>query len=50
MANVLIEGILALAFVAKRQVTQVLFYLGEEVLSFGERNFALPVSMLWAMY
>jgi len=34
---------------AKRQVTQVLFYLGEEVLSFGERNFALPVSTLWAM-
>ena len=33
---------------AKRQVTQIVFYLGAEVLSFGERNFALPVSMLWA--
>lgn len=33
---------------AKRQVTRVLFYLGEKALSFGERHFALPVSMLWA--
>lgn len=33
---------------AKRQVTQIIFYLGEEKLSFGNRAFALPVSTLWA--
>jgi len=33
---------------ARRQVTSILFYLGDETLVFGERLYALPVSALWA--
>ena len=33
---------------AARQVTSILFYLGEEPVVLGERTFALPVSTLWA--
>ena len=32
----------------RRQVTSILLYLGDEILVFGERLFALPVSALWA--
>ena len=31
----------------QRQITGVVFYLGNEPLSFGKRRFALPVSSLW---
>ena len=31
-----------------RSVTSILFYLGEQKLSFGENLFALPVSSLWS--
>ncbi|NIA70995.1 ATP-binding protein [Pelagibius litoralis] len=31
-----------------RQFTGLIFYLGEEKLSFGDRIFALPISSLWA--
>lgn len=33
---------------AKRSVTGVIFYMGNERLSFGDRMFALPVSTLWS--
>ena len=32
---------------ATRSMTSIVFYLGPEPLSFGERRFALPVSCLW---
>ncbi len=32
----------------RRIVTSIIFYLGEEKLTFGDRKFALPVSSLWA--
>ncbi|MGB5558172.1 MAG: ATP-binding protein [Paracoccaceae bacterium] len=32
----------------ERQVTGLVFYMGSEKLSFGDRMFALPVSSLWA--
>ncbi|MBL1422588.1 MAG: DUF4143 domain-containing protein, partial [Alphaproteobacteria bacterium] len=31
-----------------RTCTGIVFYLGDEKLTFGDRNFALPVSSLWA--
>ena len=33
---------------ARRRVTSILFYLGDETLVFGERLLALPISALWA--
>jgi len=32
----------------KRQFTGIVFYLGSQKLSFGNRLFALPVSSLWS--
>jgi len=32
----------------KRTITKLVFYLGEQKLSFGDRRFALPVSVLWS--
>lgn len=32
----------------KREVTMIIFYFGEKMLSFGNRQFALPLSSFWA--
>ena len=31
-----------------RTCTGIVFYLGQEKLTFGDRNFALPLSALWS--
>ena len=33
-----------------RAVSGIIFYLGDQSLSFGDNCFALPLSMMWAIY